>query len=405
MLYSIVLEYDFKFGFVHKVLLNLSKVSFLSKLNTILFSSFLIFIMNISSFDSYNILNMSTRPYSRVSLSDRVRIISLRDRGISVKEISKNLRINENTIKKILRKWKQYDTIEDDPKSGRPVAVSARSMRVLIRNIISKKVKTGTELAKVAKDHYGINICPKTARNILHKSGLKAMHGIRKPELTSEHKRIRLEFARAHVDWSVEQWKNIIFSDEVPITSRPMNTRNIIWTKTSNPLNPELIIPTIQGGGVKIMGWACVSKFGFHDMIRLEGTVNGEGYATIMNDYLLPIVQQYFYNQPFQFQQDNATIHTAGVVTEFFQRHNINVVEWPAHSPDINIIEHVWVYLKKELYKNPIANNKEKLWQRVESVMKTMWSKEMTTKINDLYESLPRRMSAIIAARGGNTKY
>ncbi|RYH03744.1 hypothetical protein EON65_47060 [archaeon] len=32
--------------------------------------------------------------------------------------------------------------------------------------------------------------------------------------LTREHKRKRLEFARTHRDWTVQQWKQVIFSDE-----------------------------------------------------------------------------------------------------------------------------------------------------------------------------------------------
>ena len=128
-------------------------------------------------------------------------------------------------------------------------------------------------------------------------------------------------------------------------------------------------------------------------------------YLSILHDYLLPTTLQYFDNRPYLFQQDNAAIHTARVVNDFFQQHNINVVEWSANSPDLNIIEHVWRYLKIEIYKVHIVNNKEKLWERVQSVMQTMWSEEMTVKINQLYESLPRRMQAVIVANGGNTKY
>ena len=128
-------------------------------------------------------------------------------------------------------------------------------------------------------------------------------------------------------------------------------------------------------------------------------------YLSILHDYLLPTTLQYFDNRPYLFQQDNAAIHTARVVNDFFQQHNINVVEWSANSPDLNIIEHVWRYLKIEIYKVHIVNNKEKLWERVQSVMQTMWSEEMTVKINQLYESLPRRMQAVIIANGDNTKY
>ena len=47
------------------------------------------------------------------------------------------------------------------------------------------------------------------------------------------------------------------------------------------------------------------------------------------------------------FQQDNAPVHTASVVTEWSEQQNIQVDEHPPYSPDLNPIEHVWVALKQ----------------------------------------------------------
>jgi hypothetical protein len=83
----------------------------------------------------------------------------------------------------------------------------------------------------------------------------------------------------------------------------------------------------------------------------------------------------------------------------------MEVMKWPAHSPDLNIIERMWHYLKERVRLQPPASSKEDLWSNVRSVMDYMWSEEMTQKINDLYESLPNRMQAVIDARGGYTRY
>ncbi|RYG68243.1 hypothetical protein EON64_05615 [archaeon] len=61
------------------------------------------------------------------------------------------------------------------------------------------------------------HISQRTARKVLHHEGLKAMHTIRKPLLTRTHKRKRLDFALAHCDWTIEQWKQVVFFDETPI--------------------------------------------------------------------------------------------------------------------------------------------------------------------------------------------
>ncbi|RYH15065.1 hypothetical protein EON65_32400, partial [archaeon] len=213
------------------------------------------------------------------------------------------------------------------------------------------------------------------------------------------HKRRRLEFARAHRDWTVDDWKQVIFSDETVITARPVHNHKLKWVKPVHGLNPRLIVPTVRGGGPAIM--TC----GFHDFVLLDGKMDAAGYVKLLVDNLLPVVQEYFQHHPCMFQQDNAAVHTAHEVDEFFKAHNMQVLDWPAHSPDLNIIEHVWHYLKEAMRKLPVASLKEELWSNVEKALAHMWSSEMTKKNNNLYESLPNRMQAVIAAHGGNTSY
>ncbi|RYY72011.1 hypothetical protein EON63_21295 [archaeon] len=240
---------------------------------------------------------------------------------------------------------------------------------------------------------------------MLHDKGLKAMHTIRKPLLTRTHKRKRLEFAMAHRDWTVQQWKQVIFSDETVILARPSDTHKLRWVKPTHGLNPKLVVPTVQGGGVAIMVWGCISTCGFHDLILLDGTVDAKSYVTVLQNYVLPVIERYYPGRPCIFQQDNAAVHTAHEVHEFFHALHLQVLDWPPHSPDLNIIEHVWHYLKGILRKLALARNKEELWSNVEVALQYMWSEDMTNKIQTLYESLPRCMEAVIAAHSGNTRY
>ncbi|RYH25129.1 hypothetical protein EON65_16000, partial [archaeon] len=167
------------------------------------------------------------------------------------------------------------------------------------------------------------------------------MHTIRKPLLTRAHKRKRLDFALAHRDWTVQQWKQVIFSDETVVPARSSDTHKLRWVKPTHGLNPKLVVPTVQGGGVAIMVWGCISTYGFHDLVLLDGTVDARGYTTVLQNYLLPVIEQYFHGSPCIFQQDSAAVHTAHEVHEFFHAQHLQVLDWPRHSPDLNIIEHV----------------------------------------------------------------
>ena len=329
----------------------------------------------------------------------------MREQGNTLKEISLKTKVTLQTVHAVLRKWNLHHTIQDLSKKGRPAKVNDRTRRRLARMTQSGEVSTAPELALLAASHDIAHISASTARRMLHYEGLQAMHMIKKPLRTREHRIKRLEFARTHRDWIVDQWKQVIFSDETVIPARSSDTHKVKWTKPTQGLNPKLVLPTVQGGGVVIMVWGCISSYGFHDLILLNGTVDGAGYAKVLQSYLIPVMQQYFGKHPCIFQQDGASIHRAHEVTDFFHTHNLQVLEWPAHSPDLNIIEHVWHYLKERVRQLPVASSKENLWLNVQMVLDYMWSEEMTKKINDLFESLPNRMQAVIAARGGNTSY
>ena len=102
------------------------------------------------------------------------------------------------------------------------------------------------------------------------------------------------------------------------------------------------------------------------------------------------------------FQQDNASVHTTKMMQEWFLRQRFSLLTWPAQSPDLNPIEHLWAILKRRLnqYDSPPKGMIE-LWERIVQVFSSITAHDCRR----LIESMPKRIEAVIASKGKWTKY
>ena len=136
---------------------------------------------------------------------------------------------------------------------------------------------------------------------------------------------------------------------------------------------------------------------------KIDGRMDADLYVSILEDELQQTLEFYDKNsEDVIFQQDNNPKHKSKKAMSWLKDSGLEVMVWPPQSADLNPIEHLWHYLKRKMgeYETQPKSIQE-LWERVQDE----WNKIPTSVCQNLIESMPRRIEAVLKAKGGYTKY
>ena len=151
------------------------------------------------------------------------------------------------------------------------------------------------------------------------------------------------------------------------------------------------------------MVWGCMMWEGVGNLVKIDGKMDADLYCQILEDDFLGSLDWWGKSpEDVIFQQDNDPKHRSKKAEKWFKDNGVEVLPWPAQSADLAPIEHLWGHLKNSLkeYDQPPSGVLE-LWERVEKE----WENIKPEVCQGLIESMPRRVAAVIKAKGGYTKY
>lgn len=335
------------------------------------------------------------------SLSEdiRTRIIREFKNGTKQSDIARQFHVSRQVVSALIKRFNIRGVVSDKKKCGRPRKTTARQDRTIVKIVMKDPFKSSNQIKTVLKAQGLDNISARSIRRRLVDAKLFSRRPAKKPLLSLKNRKARLKFAKEHLNWTMEEWKRVCFSDESKYNLFNSDGIQRVRRPVGHRLDPRFTRPTVKHGGGSVMVWGCFSGFGMGPLHRINGIMDRFVYKNILKNVMVPYTKE---NMPrrFTFQHDNDPKHRSKEVQSFFEKEKIKVMVWPSQSPDLNPIENLWEHLER-LIRTQTYKNQNELFQSLQE----NWSNIERKMITTLLESMPRRCQAVIDNKGYFTKY
>uniref|UniRef100_A0A087XEF9 Transposase Tc1-like domain-containing protein n=1 Tax=Poecilia formosa TaxID=48698 RepID=A0A087XEF9_POEFO len=320
-----------------------------------------------------------------------------KNEGQSVRKIGKTLKVFPSAVAKTIKRYKETGSHEDRTRKGIPGVTSAAEDKFIRVTSLRNRRLTAAQIrdqVNATQRH----ISATTVKRRLE-SGLHGRIAGRKPLLRKGNKQKRLVWAKEHKEWTLDQWKSVLWSDESKFVIFGSNHRVFVRCRKHERMDSTCQVPTVKHGGGGVMVWGCFAGDTVGDLFKIGGILNQHGYHTILQRHAIPSGLR-LVGPSFIFQQDSDPKHTSrlckGYLTKKESDGVLRQMTWPPQSLDLNPIEMVWGELDRRVKaKGPISA--KHLWELLQDCWKTI-SGDYLLK---LIKRMPRVCEAVIKAKGG----
>jgi transposase len=218
-------------------------------------------------------------------ITDSIKSLLLKNQ--SIRSISKVLSIPKSTVHDQAKEM----GLTTNNRAGRKKILSPQDVTFAVTQLSSNKTNTVEKLTKVLNERNGTKISRQSLSRELHNAGMRAKMKKKKPAISPKNRKERLAFAKSHKDWTVEDWKRVVFSDESKINRFGSDGLKWTWIRDNEPLQPRSVIPTVKGGGGSLMIWGCITADGVGYLTEIEGIMDQHLYLEILQGELVDTIE------------------------------------------------------------------------------------------------------------------
>jgi len=251
---------------------------------------------------------------------------------------------------------------------------------------------TSTSILKTAQ----VKVSARTVQRFMKDGGYNFINSQKEIPSTNAHKAARVDFCKKWLIAGVAS-RNIVFTDETRF-SLDGPDHDMSWQQAGSRRKR----PARQQGGGGLMIWGMLLPSGELRYTEVKGTLNSQKYVKLLQDFALPIVEATL-DEDWLWQQDNAPAHSSEVTQLFLEARGVQLLGWPARSPDLNVIENVWHLLKRHIYRDGAASNMSDLRAKV-SLAVSLFNEHPSDGKN-IYGSFGKRIFQCHELAGHLVKY
>lgn len=331
------------------------------------------------------------------------KICDLSRAGHTPTYIAQFYKVSRNTVKGIIRCSKLQKIEGVKKKPGRKHKLGPRCIRRLLNYVRDNNRQPLFVIATRFRTKDGVKLSERTIRRYLHKNGVNSYVAASKPYLSTKHITVRLNWCVIRQQWSIQQWSKVAFTDESSFTLRPTKNYARVWRQQGTRYAAKNVVPTFKSGFVSLSVWGLFSARGRSPLVLIDGTLNQFKYIEILSKYVLPFKTEFHPgNNEFLYQHDGCGPHRAKKVSAFLEAKGVEVLPWPAQSPDLNPIEHVWSIMKRRLRQlQKYPTTRDELFKHLCCI----WDGLPDTYFSSSVLSMGSRCTAIKNVSGKSSKY
>ncbi|CAK1579570.1 unnamed protein product [Parnassius mnemosyne] len=215
------------------------------------------------------------------SSEEAAQVIALLQSGMRQCDVARQLNLSRFSVRRVFQRFQQTGGYVRKPGSGRKRCTSERDDRFIVTTSLRNRFTNAVELQQQLRSTRRTSVSVSTIRRRLHEKSLTAHRPAKGPKLTAQHRRDRLDFARNHCEWTLEQWRTVLFSDETRVCLFCNDRRRRVYRRQGERFTQPCFEESVEYGSGSCMFWGGISVDGKTELVCVSRTRGGRGQGSL----------------------------------------------------------------------------------------------------------------------------